>query len=756
MQARPPQLLAPSPRFTGLTRSIPGRHWFAPDTFQKLIAASHTPVVGRLPAAMLPDRQKASPQEVLKSLDELANFLRPLRNLRTINLTAELSPGLPLATIKLLGEGEYGAVYSITIPAHQFNTELPHESTFAFKVYHDVNEFHESHGAFAETSAGLFLAKPGIYKDLSKFHCANPNSGWALYEYISPNSSSKKRNGPSFEPPKASGIRVNPSDDGHNRINGIRIDYGELKPILPGTQCPKFSTLDGFQKAASSPYPEIREQAIAKIIWLSMPEREEAFKWIMQLSPGKTHPEPNLKALMASQLQLVSLESRYRLYQLAMSTQDTAVQIAAARMIPHLPYPSTINKCYEEGLALARAQNSIELEAAVVSNLNSLSPDKIKTAYERAITSPHEPVQIAAVKTIACFPDKVSTEVKVAAYKQALKSPYPSVQQKAVIDFYRLPSDAKLDCFKTVLAHPNPSVQLSAARWFTNLGKTDLAEAYELLLRSDHPENQIDAASHLDALPEKKRFEAFKQALATGIPEVQAAAARHIKNLPEADRMPAFESVISTGVSKIIAQLPQCLDSLPPSSRTESFMRLINFPDEQTQTNTAYCISQLPQEDIPKAYKAAMASPYSQAKIQAAGNISNFSDSVAKFFSIEAFQLAMQSNDPNVQAVAARSINHLRPKAIIPRAYLAALATQNPDVQKAAIDWAPYFPWPYRNTAFRRAFQWVPDSLKNWVVARFVHNLKAKDAQPAVVRYLHHAKSQFTQLRDVQILTAER
>ncbi|MBY0449974.1 MAG: hypothetical protein K2X01_05045 [Cyanobacteria bacterium] len=755
MQAHTPQLLTPSPRFTGLTRSIPGRHWFAPDTFQKLIAASHTPVVGRLPNAFLPDKKEATPQDVLKALDELAGFLRPLRPLGTINLTAQLSPGLPPATIKRLGKGELGSVYAITIPEHQQEQQSIPETTFAFKVYHEAKstppDQHETHGPLAETSAGLFLAKPGVYKDLSQFHCANPTSGWALYEYISPIDSVKERPGPSFVEPNASGIKVNPGDDGHNRINGIRIDYGELNPVLPGTECPKFLTLQGFKAAVKSQYSEIREQAITNVKWLTPCEKEAAFEWVMQSPEFET----NLKALMASYLYLFRSEDRIRLYRLAMDTQDLAVQIAAARMLSHLSSPSSlVNKCYEEGLALARAQNSHELEAAVVSNVHCLSPEKIKAAFDQALDSPHEDVQIAAVKTIAYFPDSVPAEGKVAAYKRALKSSFPSVQEAARIDFYRLTPAAKLSCFKTALAHPNGNIQKMASNWFSNLDDEHKAEAFHLLLQSKNLEIQTKAALELNTLPEAQRFEAFKLAMATGIAEIQAAAARHIEDLSAPDRLVSCESVLATGVSKAIAQLPNCISSLPANQRIKIFMRLINVPDEETQTNTACVLCQLPPKDIPAAYRAAIASPYSEAKVQAAASINSFPNDVARHFGQEAFKLAMQSKHPDVQAAAARSIIHLAPQTSIPSAYLSVLSTQNVDLQKAAIEWAPHFPEPYRNAAFKHAFQRVPASLKSWVVTHFIRNLKAKDAQPAAVRYLNHAKSQFTQLRDVQILTA--
>jgi len=79
-------------------------------------------------------------------------------------------------------------------------------------------------GVYAETARGAYLTSLKT-KDLARFYAANPKENWLLMEFISPSTTLKDREGKTL---KEHGIHM--LDDAYgNRINGIRVDYGNME-----------------------------------------------------------------------------------------------------------------------------------------------------------------------------------------------------------------------------------------------------------------------------------------------------------------------------------------------------------------------------------------------------------------------------------------------------------------------------------------------------------------------------------------------
>lgn len=116
--------------------------------------------------------------------------------------------------IDVLGEGGSGIVYKITIDNKPFALK-----TISPGWLTDINDFMP----FNEAANGLFFTALGV-KDMSRFHAANPFTGWLLTEYIGPDADLSKRPGVFLQ---ELGYRLH-DNKAENYIKGIRIDHGGI------------------------------------------------------------------------------------------------------------------------------------------------------------------------------------------------------------------------------------------------------------------------------------------------------------------------------------------------------------------------------------------------------------------------------------------------------------------------------------------------------------------------------------------------
>lgn len=464
--------------FAGVTGNLRGRHWLSPGAFQKLLNVSSSPYVGLLPAALV-QAVPSSPKHVYRILDELASLLEGEERRHTAfeqaliknNLRFEFKIGDSNTPVSLEGidSGSQGAVYKLTI----------NQQPFAFKVFYDKNQVSKyHHGNFGECSTGLYLSDRK-WKDLASFHCANPQAGWALFEFISDEMTAESRVGSTYKNLQA----ILGDDGGSNCKNGIRLDYGG---IYRGKQV-NVETLDDFKQALKSEDPAIQSAAAWQIVRLPEEAVQEAFQLAMQTDI------PAVQVNVINNLYLLPQDLKKEVFQRVMMTGNSVLQASAAGTIHCLPSAFR------------------------------------KEAFQQAMKTGEPSVQVQAVKSLASLP----VEYRKEAFQQAMATGNPDVQANIVVYIKILDKTFQLEAFRQAIQTGHSLVQKNATQRLEFLSDGVMPEAFQLAMQTRKPLVQAAAACSISALPDGLRENAYKQAIRTGNRLVQASAASQIPFLPD-------------------------------------------------------------------------------------------------------------------------------------------------------------------------------------------------------------------------------
>lgn len=472
-----------SVRFSGATHQLQGRHWLSAESFYAVLAKSATPYVGRVPSPLLKQVLPHSPKQIYQALDELAPVLRSLEAVHGDFMLGE--DQLPVA-FQYVGQGSYGTVYRLTIG----------EQAYALKIYHDSGPDSLQDvlgGSYRENSLGVYLSKKRFntrrWRDISRFHFANPQAGWGVYEFVT--KPVAPRPGRSIE--SLPGI----VKDRHrgNYIGGLRIDYGgilayahkQAAKVSASFWRPDIATLSDFESVFQHPNPHMQRQAVLQLQWLPGRQQLSAFEQVM--ASGK---EP-LQQEAASLIHRLHRRNRLVAFEQAMQTQRLSVQLAAVSQLPKLPEP--------------------------------------QSAYQNGFRSPHSEVRAATVRHLSHVYS--SPSARLAAFSEAMEMNVPIVQAAAASQIEWIPSRAQMEAGQQILQTGYPPAQEALAERLFWLSKPNRYPLFLALLQTGHADVQRAAISQIRWLPRRLRGEALNQAMQeVQVPSLQAWAAAQIRWLP--------------------------------------------------------------------------------------------------------------------------------------------------------------------------------------------------------------------------------
>jgi hypothetical protein len=372
----------PNLRFSGTTWILEGRSWVSPDIFQKLLHVSATPYVGRCPSDFTRSKQ-VSPQQVCQALDEIVPFLRGVRALRDFCFEFHIGHSNKPMTLQYVDRGSFGTVYQLTFNHHPY----------ALKVYHSNHQV-ATHGTFGESATGLYFSQKAL-KDISRYYFGNPQLGWGVYEFITPEMSVDQRKGKSINDFP---VLLEDNKD-KNHIHGIRVDYGG---ICKAQETPTIRNFDDYKLAMESKEPTVQLSAVSQIGSLPNELRKEAFQLAMESK------KPTIQASAASQIGYLPFKFRKEAFLMAMKTQEPTVQLNAASLIGSLPLEFKI-----EAFKIAIETQKPTILASAASQIESLPLKFRKEAvqiYIQAMEAYHAFNNINRLKVISknekdCPPD---------------------------------------------------------------------------------------------------------------------------------------------------------------------------------------------------------------------------------------------------------------------------------------------------------------------------------------------------------------
>jgi HEAT repeat protein len=467
---------------------------------QQILTQDPSATVGKLPGP-LSRLLKQDARLFLQALDTLHPLLQGMNSADLPGLRFDLGEANRPVTLEFQGQGSYGIVYRLTVQ----------DQVYALKVYHP-DKANELHGPFAETATALYFSNQQL-KNLARFYCAHPQTGWALYEFIAPEMAASTRTGKLLE-----SFDVVRLDDSHpNSHNGIRLDYGGLHPkkdsepppALPAeafpvilqqltaphrgarrraasmiSHLPDEEAVKAFQIAFAAGDPDSQIRLLEKLHSLPESERLGLFQ------QGLDSPHPDVQAAAAEQLPKLPYEAIDGAFRQAMQ-KSLPVQIQAARAILWLPFDVKL-----EGLTLAMQTGQPAVQLAAVSHLSMLPPDAIEPAIQAAVSAADKAVQAKGVAHAYLLPEAQ----RDALIRQAMDSQHPALITSVMTQLHHLPPDQLLQMFRTGLATGHPGVQKAAI-------------------------------SQIPLVPPELRLALFREALNSPFPNVPALVLPHLKEL---------------------------------------------------------------------------------------------------------------------------------------------------------------------------------------------------------------------------------
>jgi len=426
------------------------RLWVLPETLEAMLTLYKTPYVGQLPAPIV-QAMKPYPQDILKAFDFLAQRLSPIGSIG-IDVTTSCTVGRNNVSLRLktIGRGAYGAVYQLIINNH----------TYAFKIYHLSGnaEAEDIDGVWHEIRTALYFPRKPL-KDIARFYCANPQSGWALFELITPNMSVESRQGLPINR-----FPVELLDGYNNSVSGIRVDYGCIN-----IKQRKSTGLRNFMNAFKYSNTHLQARMATQIHELPENERKIAFE-IASRSPHAT-----VQRNVATQIAALPGVDRKAAFDWAMATKIPSVQANAALHIGSLPETDR-QTVFEQTMTI----QDPDIQANAVTQISSLSPGHRKAAFESAMKIQNPIVQACVVTQIWAL----SRSERKSAFESAMATEEPIVQASAANQIWSLPEDDRMAAFECAMATQKPDVQANAAVQTKFLSKPEQKSVLENYIQS--------------------------------------------------------------------------------------------------------------------------------------------------------------------------------------------------------------------------------------------------------------------------------
>jgi hypothetical protein len=597
--------------FAGMTRNLAGRHWLSPEGLDKLLKNTDSPYLGQIPAPL----RTAAPQnpgQLLKALDQLTPILKALQK-PAYTLTVEIVPQGQRCQLAWVGEGSYGKAYRLTVEGVDYLLKI-------YKPYGTVS----CYGSFGEAASGTYFSKTS-FNDLSRFYLANPQAGWALFEFIGADANVASRPGRS--------IRSQPveleDDEARNLINGIRVDYGGIRKKQPNSADSIASVLRSRFQTPLSPLPSTASpgplsENVAPLLPSAATKATTVLHW---------NEDRYLQALETGQL-TCQLEAVTQIPYLEPAFQPRAIQLALA--------------CDNRDLSIAAAQMIPKMSSALQPTLVSL-----------LMSSEHE----AAQRQLLQNAQSLTPQAALKACKLALVSKYPSTHMAAAHALDVLPDTMRFAAFQWILSSPYPSAQLLALSKLEQLPETIRYRAFTQGLQSDVPKRLEQTAALLPFLPEADRFLASQACLETRNETVIQLITQDLSLYPKAVRYTLFEQAFDSGNPTIKEQLASQINLLPDGCQWKAYQSAFSTDNPAIQQAAAKCICLMPSIHQPTAYRQAMATAHNGVQLAA---LSSFPYLPGRFQE-EAFRMASQSHAPDVRAEAMRYLPEM-PKSLQPQA----------------------------------------------------------------------------------------